>query len=121
MGSKNDFLKKRDERDRRFFEAGMQTGIQMVTDFVQIALRDPQTVGKDTFGRGRIERLFQTCGALDDHFHVAFSGAVDADYVQEEMDASLREIYGDDLVPFALRYPWLKQLGYTKPQKGWVD
>lgn len=116
----NEFLKKRDERDRKYFEAGMQTGIQTVTDYIQLALREPEAVGRDLFGRGRIEKLFAVCSKMDDHFHVAFSGGVEADYVQEELDAALREIYGDDLVPFGERYPWVKKFGYLKPQKGWV-
>lgn len=116
----NAYLDKQRKRDQEFFMAGMNTGMQIASDYLQIALRDPEAMGKDTFGRKRIEKILQKCMELDDHFSVAFSGDVDADHAQEEMDALLREIYGDDLVPFKERYPNVKQFGYQKPKKGWV-
>lgn len=121
MGGRNDFLKKRDERDRRYYEAGMQMGIQLVHDFMQMALRDPEAVGKDVFGRSRIEKLFKRVSEYDHHFHLAFTDHVEADKIQEEMDSVLREIYGDELVPFNERYPYAKTYGYTKARKGWVE
>lgn len=121
MGGKNEFLKKRDERDKKFFMAGMQMGCQMATDFVQMALRDPGTMGKDIFGRARIEKLFQRCKELDDYYHIAFSDHVEADQKQEEMDGVLREYFGNDLIPFAERYPYAQVFSYDKPRKGWVE
>ena len=120
-GGNNAFLKARDERDRKFFNAGMQHGIQMVHDYLQISLRDPETMGKDIFGRSRIEKLFGKVKQCDDHFCLAFSNHKEADKRQEEMDDLLREIWGKDMHPFAERYPYAKQFGYQKPQKGWVD
>lgn len=120
-GGKNSFLKARDERDRKFFNAGMEHGVQLVHDFIQISLRDPETMNKDVFGRGRIEKLFGKVRECDDHFSLAFSKHKEADKRQEEMDALLREIWGEDTVPFAERYPYAKIYGYLKPQKGWVD
>lgn len=120
-GGKNAYLKARDERDRKFFLAGMEQGVQLVHDYVQIALRDQPTMNKDVFGRGRIEKLFQKVKECDAHFDLAFSDHVEADKRQEEMDALLREIWGDDLVPFEQRYPYAKKFSYEKPKKGWVD
>ena len=121
MGGNNAFLKKQKERDRKFFEAGMQVGMQLASDYITLALRDPETIGKDIFGRGRIDKVLNKAMELDDHFWVAFGQDVEADHVQEEMDAALREVYGDDLVPFAQRYPMVQQMGYKKARKGWVD
>ena len=120
VNSKNEFLKKRDERDKKFFLAGMNQGIQLVHDFLEVALRDKETMGKDTFGKGRIDKIFDKIRQCDDHFHLAFTDHVEADKRQEELDAILREIYGDKLVPFAERYPYAKIYGYDKPRKGWV-
>lgn len=120
-GGKNAFLKARDERDRKFYEAGQMMGVQLAHDYVQLALRDPETMGKDIFGRARIERLFNKVQQLDDHYNLAFSKHKEADARQEELDANLREIWGDDTAPFAERYPYIQQFGYLKPQKGWVD
>jgi hypothetical protein len=41
--------------------------------------------------------------------------------MQAQMDAQLREIWGDALQPFYDRYPELKRYDYKKAQKGWVD
>jgi hypothetical protein len=120
-GSKNEFLKKRDARDRAFYEAGMMMGCQLVHDFVQMALRDQETMGKDTFGRARIEKLFNKCKEYDDYYSLCFTDHKDADKRQEEMDAVLKELWGKDLCPFAERYPYAKQFGYDKPLKGWVE
>lgn len=121
MSAKNEFLKKRDEWDKKFYMAGMETGVQLVHDFVQVALRDPETMGKDVFGRARIERLFRKVKECDDYFHLAFTKHNEADKRQEELDDLLREIWGEDTAPFDKRYPYARQYGYEKPQKGWVD
>ena len=116
----NKYIKDRNEILRKGFAAGMQVGMQVASDYITMSLRDPKVVGGTPFGRERIERLMTNSMELDDHFWVAFSDEVEADYVQEEMDAKLREVYGDDLIPFAERYPNVKQYGYNKARKGWV-
>lgn len=119
--AKNEFLRKRDERDQAFFDAGERIGLQKMWDFMQIALRDPDVMGKDVFGRKRMEKLFKASKALADRYHLAFTKDKEADARQEEMDALLKEIWGEDLCKFYDRYPELKKFKYDKPQKGWVD
>ena len=121
MGSKNEFLRKRNERDQSFFDAGERIGLQKMWDYMLIALRDPEIMGKDVFGRKRMEKLYQASKDLADRYNLAFTKDKEADTRQEEMDARLREIWGDDLSTFYERYPEIKKLGYDKPQKGWVD
>ena len=116
---RNDFLEKQKQRDRKFFEAGMQFGMQLVTDFHQLTLHDKSVMGSRVLGRVMLEKVAANCAKLDDHFYNAFSGTVDADYLQEEMDAGLREIFGADLIPCRERYPMMKQFDYTKSRKGW--
>jgi hypothetical protein len=119
MGN-NNYIKQRHERDREMFAAGLNMGMQIVADYFQIALRDPDVMGKDTFGRNRIERINNKTLELDDYFNPAFSDDVEAERYQEEMDRLLREIWGKDLVPFRERYPSLKTIKYNKPRKNWV-
>lgn len=121
MGGNNAFLKKQKQRDRDFFAAGLRVGMQIASDYITLALREPEIMKKDIFGRERIEKVLNHAMKLDDHFWVAFGQDVEADYVQEELDAKLREVYGDDLIPFAERYPQVRQMGYQKARKGWVD
>lgn len=120
-GGKNEFLKKQKERDRKFFNAGMIMGVQLVHDYIQMGLRDPDAVGRDIFGRTRIDKLFEVVSNYDDHYSKAFTTDVEADAIRAEMDGKLREIYGDDLVPFEERYPYATQFSYDKPMKGWVE
>ena len=66
MGSKNDYIKQRQERDRQMIANGISLGMQLTSDFFQIALRDPEVMGKDTFGRTRIEKIVAKTMELDD-------------------------------------------------------
>ena len=120
-GNKNTYLDRQRQRDQAFFEAGERIGIQKMWDYMQIALRDPDIMKKDVFGRSRLEKLFLKSKELAEYFHTAFTDDKEADLVQRDMDAALREIWGDDLSTFYDRYPELKQLGYTKAKKNWRD
>ena len=119
--NKNTYLDRQRQRDQAFFEAGERIGIQKMWDYMQIALRDPDIMKKDVFGRSRLEKLFIKSKELAEYFHTAFTDDKEADLVQRDMDAALREIWGDDLSTFYDRYPELKQLGYTKAKKNWRD
>ena len=55
--AKNDFIRKRNERDQAFFDAGERIGMQKMWDYVQLSLRDPVVVGRATFGKERRRRL----------------------------------------------------------------
>lgn len=117
---KNNYIQRRRNEQQVFLDIGERMGIQKACDYIQIALRDPEVMGKGTFGRARIEKLFRRVAELADYFHTAFTFDVEADNRQEEMDAALREIYGDDLETFYERYPELKKIRYDKARKGWV-
>ena len=121
MAVKNTYLERQRERDQKFLDAGERMGIQKMWDYMQIALRDPKIMGKDVFGRKRLEKLFFETKELAEYFHTAFTDDKEADLVQRDMDAALREIWGDDLSPFYDRYPELKKLGYDKSRKNWRE
>ena len=42
-------------------------------DYIQIVLRDPEVMGKDTFGPGRLERLYKGLKKAKDEYHIAFT------------------------------------------------
>lgn len=118
----NNYIKMRAERDRTFFEAGMRTGAQLVVDFVTQTLHDPDVMGKNrVMKRDTIEKILGNCKVLDEHFSLAFSDHVEADYIREEWDSVMREIFGEDADSFEKRYPYAKEFKYLKPKKGWVD
>lgn len=121
MGNKNAFLQQRDARDRKFYDAGMDTGLQLAHDYIAMALRSPDVMGKDIFGRARIEKLFKKCSEYDDYYHLCFTKHVEADKRRDEMDQIMKEIWGDETVEFSKRYPNAIRFSYDKPQKGWVE
>ena len=92
--NKKDFLAKQQVLHQGFFDEGMKIGMQKMWDMIQIILHEPETMKKDVFGRARIEKIYRRLAEVVDHYHTAFTDDVEADYVQEEMDAKLREIWG---------------------------
>lgn len=117
---KNNYLAHREARDQYYFENGEKVGFQRCLDYMQALLRNPEYVGRDVFGRKRWEKLYEGLKECDKTFGNAFTHEVDADYCQEQLDGCIREIFGDDTLPFAERYPLFKKTNYTKPMKGWV-
>lgn len=82
-------------------------------DYLTLVLRDPDYMGSDIFGRERIDRVFAGIKAYDLEFEKAYNPKnVEADVLQERLDRMLREVYGDELVPFMERQPYIKQLTY---------
>lgn len=116
----NAYLKQRDERNQAFLDAGEEMGMQKMWDYIQIALRDPEVMGKDVLGRKRLEKLYKKVNELADHYKTAFTFRVDADKIQRDFDAQLREIWGEDLSTFYERYPYIRKPKYNKARKGWV-
>lgn len=120
--TKNDYQHRRDVRDQTFFEAGRDVGFQQCLDYVFNALRDPELVKKDIWGEGRLVQLHQMLVEYDDKFHDAWNAkAKMCDYCQKELDARLKEGLPHYFAPFEQRYPYMKDIRYDKPQKGWTD
>ena len=117
-GNKNTYLDRQRERDQKFFDAGERIGIQKMWDYMQIALRDPDVMGKDTFGKKRLEKVYENLKALADKYHICFTDDKEADYYQEQLDALIHRGC-DEFYPFYERYPQLKQFKYNKARKGW--
>lgn len=118
---RNDFQERLLKQKQVMLDVGMATGFQKCWDLVQVSLRDPEAVNTDIFGNERIKRLYQVMMKHERDLGKAFLPRVEkeADKKQEELDALLREIWGDDLVPFYERYPYIKPIDYSKGRKGW--
>lgn len=48
MNGKNAYLKKQRKLQQGFLDVGEEMGIQKICDYLHIALRDPEVMGKDT-------------------------------------------------------------------------
>lgn len=78
--------------------------LQFTLDCMSIVLNDPDVMGKDVFGKQRLEKLG---AAYNQRFHQFFTGMtndVAASYVREKMDDRLRMIYGDNFESWEQRY-----------------
>lgn len=110
------FLARMEERNQEHFDAGNEFGTQTTWDAVQLALRD---VDKGRWGKKKIAQLYERTAFYKKYFNEAFTSSPEADVKQEEQDAMLREIWGDELVPHKDRYPYQKQFSYKKSRKEW--
>lgn len=118
--AKNDYLARQRALIRSAADAGEQTGIQMMWDYMTIALRDPEVVGKDIFGDKRLRRLLNRIQELRHEFQPAFIDGPEMDYYQEKLDGCIREVWSEeDFFPFRERYPSIQTFGYDKPRKAW--
>ena len=120
MGN-NTYMKKLHMEKQLLLDVGIQCGKQQMADYLTLVLRDPLYVDKDIHGRNRIEKIIAGLEAYDREFSEAYTVGREADYYQEKLDGLLRQVYGDDLVPFHERQPHIIQTKYDKKKKGWVD
>lgn len=104
----SDYLRKRRGLDLAY----QQTFRQYMVDMLMITLHDPEIMGKDTFGKERLKRVL---AALDKNYHAYFDALrnqPETDYQRDRLDRALREILGNDLVPFEKRYDFVHTVRY---------
>lgn len=121
MKKPNAYLQKQEEQKQFILNAGMDTGFQKRWDLMQVCLRDPEFMGKDIFGRERIKKLYQALKKYEKEFGKAWLPSMhnDADVCQRNLDAKLGEVWGDELCPFKERYPYVRDIDYSKGRKEW--
>lgn len=121
--AKSGYLVKQQAMHQHFLEVGMDTGFQKCWDLFQIVLHDPEVMGKDTFGKERIKKIYWAMKEKEKELGKAWIPTKynDADVCQRDLDAVLNEIWGDELCPFYERYPYIKQPDYSKGRKDWRE
>ena len=121
--AKNAYFAKQRAIQQGMLDVGMDTGFQKCWDLIQIVLHDPKVMGKDTFGKERMEKIFLALREVEKELGKAWLPSIerDADVMQRDMDALLKEIWGEDLQPFQERYPYIKKPDYSKGKKNWRD
>ena len=116
--AKNDFLARQRQREQEVFDAGLRIGRQQMCDYLTLALRDSETMGKDTFSGKRIIKVINKINDLMCKFASAFEKCDEADYCQEKLDCALREAYGDEIrggfFSFNERYEIVKKFDYNE-------
>lgn len=119
MSKQNAYLQKRDAERQALVTAAMDTGFQKCWDLVILVLNDKKIMGKDTFGKARLMRIYKALQVIEKEYGDAWCDTVDADYLQEKLDAHLREIFGADGDGFSIRYPYIKETDYSHGKKKW--
>ena len=113
--AKNDFLAKQKAAKEAFFYAGLQSGRQQILDMMSLVLRDPEVMGKDVFGKGRLIKVVQAIGEYIDKYQTAWEKSDEADYYQKKLDAELAKAYGEYLADsFYDRYRYATEYDYMK-------
>ena len=108
------FLTRQQEIQRGYFDAGLQSGRQQILDMMSLVLRDPDIMGKDTFGKDRLLKVVKGIGAYIDKYQPAWEKSVDSDYYQKKLDDALVQAYGEGLHDsFYERYQFAPEFDYT--------
>ena len=112
---KNNYAKRRMDRDQGFLDVGMDTGFQKCWDLIQVALRDPEFMGKDIFGKDRLLKVVKAVDAYIDKYELAWKKDDETDYYRAKLDDALAEAYGEALHnSFLERYEYAPEYDYKK-------
>lgn len=113
MAKQNAFMAKQQALQAACFNEGVRCGRQQILDMVSLVLRDPEIMGKDTFGKDRLLKVVKGCGEYIDKYQDAWQRSDETDYVRAKMDAALAEAYGPGLHnSFLERYDVLPEYDY---------
>ena len=113
--AKNDFLAKQRALQHGHFIAGLQSGRQQIIDCVSLVLRDPEIMGKDTFGKDRLLKVVQGVGKYIDLYQKAWEKDDETDYYRAKLDAALADAYGEGLHDsFSKRYEFCPDYDYVR-------
>lgn len=113
--AKNDFLARQAAIQRGYFKAGLDSGRQQIIDMVSLVLRDPDIMGKDTFGSDRLLKVVKGIGDYIDTYQKAWEKDDETDYYRAKLDEALAKAYGEGLKDtFLQRYEHAPEFDYMK-------
>ncbi len=111
MAKQSGYLQRQKEMMQAVMEVSEQTTRQLMLDTLQITMHVEYGWGFD-----RIKALSEAWAKIYDQFHRALDRGPEQDVAQEHLDRVLSEIVRgkQELIPFALRYPYLKEIKYGR-------
>lgn len=107
----NPYLAKKAEQQKQRDLIVMSWSHQMCYDALTLVLNDKEVMGKDVFGKQRLNKL---CVALNEKITEilpGMSGATSASHVRYQVDRELQKICGEDFVPWEERYEYWDDRG----------
>ena len=112
---RNDFLARQKATKQAILDVGVRCGRQQILDMMSLVLRDPEIMGKDTFGKDRLVKVVKGIGEYIDKYQPAWERSDETDYYQTKLDEALAEAYGEGLHDtFHKRYEFAPEFDYTK-------
>jgi hypothetical protein len=115
MAKQNSFLVKQQQLQRACFDAGLWSGRQQILDMMSLVLRDPEIMGKDTFGKDRLAKVVKGIGEYIDKYQPAWEKNDETDYYRAKLDEALAEAYGEEMHDsFLKRYEFAPEFDYMK-------
>lgn len=106
--AKNEYARKlmrqREEERKVASEIVQRWTAQLCLDVMTLVLNDPAVMGKDTFGRARLQRVGEEFNRLYAECIIGLSPAESASHVREQIDRRLRPLWGEDFEPWPERY-----------------
>lgn len=115
------YIKRQQKKEDAIAQVAFDSGFQAACDLLVLVLRDPEYVSRrDIHGWRRLNRIYR---GLSKYYHMyedAWSTKKNADYLQEKLDANIREVTPPEhFEPFKVRHPFIKQPSYKHGRKGW--
>ena len=111
--SKNGYLERQKKIVAVYRQAEKETYIQFMTDMLILTLNDPEIMGKDVFGKKRIEKIIRGWERNFDAYHKALEKGPETDVFQSKLDKRLKDIFGESgFYSFEERYKWLNKQVY---------
>jgi len=114
-----DYLDRQKKDRQKFFDAGIDIGMQRMWDYVSLALTNKEVMSTHVLNRDRLAKVYLDIKKSADYFEKAFTDDKEADVRQEELDWAIRQIWGEDTDCFKDRYPYIKQQNYNKGKEKW--
>lgn len=109
---KNDFarrLREQREQERKLAveivsEVVQRWTAQLCLDVMTIVLNDPEVMGKDTFGKTRLQKLGKEFNKLYQECVIGLSPDTTASHVREQIDRRLKQVWGEGFESWPERY-----------------
>lgn len=107
----NPYLAKKAEQQKQRDMIVMSWSHQMVYDALTLVLNDKEVMGKDVFGKQRLDKLGVALNAKITEMLPGMSGANNASYIRAQVDRELEKICGNEFVPWEERYEYWDDRG----------
>lgn len=101
---KNDYARRMMEKQDRLAHIHVMWGVQFALDVMTIVLADAEVMGKDTIGPKRRTAInAEISRIMEDHI-LALTQNQESDYMRDDVDRRLKQIMGNDFMPWKERY-----------------